>query len=72
MGVEYGNQFEPVPPNSIRDDIRRLGDDEFSCACNPPRSSHVRLSSKKFDRLEDSLSHKCRVLLRVFGDVISQ
>ena len=63
------NQLQPLPSNTIWDDKRRIGDDQFTCSEDAAGTSHLRLRGKEFDPLKNPLRYRCSVLRGIYGDI---
>jgi hypothetical protein len=72
MAVEYGDEFHPVPPNAIGDDVGGIGDDQFAGSRNSLRLAHGGLGLKKFNRIKNALGYEGGNLSGVPGDVVSE
>lgn len=50
MAMKDSNEFQPIPSNSVGNDVGGVGNDKFSCSEHPPRSSHLGVRLKKVNR----------------------
>jgi hypothetical protein len=70
--VEHGEQFQPVVPDAVRNDVRGFGHHKFTGTEHSAWPPHLGLSLEEIDCFENSFCDNRRILLRVFCDALSQ
>ena len=69
---ENRDQFKSFTSDAVRNDVRRVRDDELSRANHPPRPADLRLRLEKLNGGENALSNKPRILLGIPGDGLTE
>src|SRR5665647_449587 len=54
--MEYGDDLEPVPADSVRDHILSAGNDQLAGSCDTARTPNVRLVCRQLHSIENSAS----------------
>ena len=68
MPVKDSNQFQAIAPDSIRDDIGRIGNYEFPGSGHPAWPPHAGWGLEKIDCIENPPGYERRVLLGILRD----
>ena len=69
--MENGYNFETPSAHSVWDYVRSTRNDEFTCANDTARPSHMGLVDKEFDSVENPPSHTFCCLWIVLTDVFA-
>lgn len=69
--VKNCDQLQLVAADTIRDDVGRIRNDEFSRPEYAAESSYLGLPAEKLHALQDSSSYARRVLRTVLSDVVT-
>ena len=70
--VEHPQQFDHLWPNSVRYQVGRARDDEFTGSCQPSNPPHLRMPQQTPHRVEDAVRHDPGSLWVVLCDVASE
>ena len=71
VAVKDCDKFQPIPSNSVGNDVGSIGYYKFSGPKYPSGPSHLGVRLKKINRIENALGDKSGVFLRVFGNELS-
>jgi hypothetical protein len=54
--MEYGDDLEPIPTDSVRNYILSAGKDQLAGSCDTARTPNVRLACRRLHSIENSAS----------------
>ena len=64
------NEFQTFVSNSVRDDIRRIGNNQLARADNSARPANLRLTLQQLNALKNALCNDGGVFWTVCSDVV--